>query len=33
MLERFMRTFAINPNTAKNRKIVNELLDYGKIAV
>jgi hypothetical protein len=24
--------FAINPNTAKNQKIVKELLDYGKIA-
>jgi hypothetical protein len=22
----------INPNTAKNQKIVKELLDYGKIA-
>jgi hypothetical protein len=32
MLERFMCVFAINPNTAKNRKIVKELLDYGKIA-
>ena len=32
MLERFMCRFAINPNTAKNRKIVKELLDYGKIA-
>lgn len=32
MLERFMCMFAINPNTAKNQKIVNELLDYGKIA-
>jgi hypothetical protein len=32
MLERFMYVFAINPNTAKNRKIVKELLDYGKIA-
>lgn len=33
MLERFMSVFAINPNSAKNRKIVKELLDYGKIAV
>lgn len=32
MLERFMCRFAINPNTAKNQKIVNELLIYGKIA-
>lgn len=32
MLERFMCLFAINPNTAKNQKIVRELLDYGKIA-
>jgi len=32
MLERFMCRFAINPNTAKNQKIVKELLEYGKIA-
>jgi hypothetical protein len=32
MLERFMYRFAINPNTAKNQKIVKELLIYGKIA-
>ena len=32
MLERFICMFAINPNTAKNQKIVKELLDYGKIA-
>jgi hypothetical protein len=32
MLERFMCVFAINPNTAKNRKIIMKLLDYGKIA-
>jgi hypothetical protein len=32
MLDRFMCMFAINPNTAKNQKIVKELLDYGKIA-
>lgn len=32
MLERFMCVFAINPNTAKNRKIVKELMNYGKIA-
>ena len=32
MLERFMCVFAINPNTAKNQKIVKELLEYGKIA-
>jgi hypothetical protein len=32
MLERFMCRFAINPNTAKNQKIVKELLGYSKIA-
>ena len=32
IIERFMCRFAIDPNTAKNQKIVNELLDYGKIA-
>ena len=33
MLKRFMRMFAINPNTPKNQKIIKEeLLDYGKIA-
>lgn len=32
MLERFMCMFAINPNTAKNQKIIKELLDYGNIA-
>lgn len=32
MLQRFMCRFTINPNTAKNQKIVKELLDYGKIA-
>jgi hypothetical protein len=32
MLERFMCRFAINPYTAKNQKIVKELLEYGKIA-
>ena len=32
MLERFMCRFAINPDTAKNQKIVKELLEYGKIA-
>lgn len=32
MLERFMCMFAINPHSAKNQKIVNELLNYGKIA-
>jgi len=32
MLERFMCRFAINPHTAKNKKIVKELLDYGMIA-
>ncbi len=32
LLERFIGKFAINPNLAKNQKIINELLDYGKIA-
>ena len=32
ILELFIRKFAINPNTAKNQKIVQELLEYGKIA-
>jgi len=32
MLEQFMCRFAINPNSAKNQKIVKELLNYGKIA-
>jgi hypothetical protein len=32
MLGRFMAEFAINPNTTKNQKFVNELLEYGKIA-
>ena len=32
LLERFMCMFAINPYSAKNQKIVKELLDYGKIA-
>lgn len=32
MLERFMCMFAINPYSAKNQKIVKELLNYGKIA-
>lgn len=32
MLERFMCRFAINPYTAKNQKIIKELLDFGKIA-
>lgn len=32
MLERFICRFAINPNSPKNQKIVNELLDYGRIA-
>ena len=32
MLERFICVFAINPNTAKNQKLILELLDYGKIA-
>ena len=32
MLERFICRFAINPNSAKNQKIVNELLEWGRIA-
>lgn len=32
MLERFICMFAINPNTQKNKRIIQELLDYGKIA-
>jgi len=32
MLKRFMCMFAINPYSAKNQKIVKELLYYGKIA-
>jgi len=32
MLERFICRFAINPNSAKNQKIVKELLEFGKIA-
>lgn len=32
LLERFICLFAINPNTQKNKKIIQELLDYGKIA-
>jgi hypothetical protein len=32
LLQQFISMFAINPNTAKNRKIIIELLDYGKIA-
>jgi len=31
MFERFMRIFALNPNTPKNPKIINILLDYSKI--
>ena len=31
ILELFIRKFAIKPNTAKNQKIVQELLEYGKI--
>jgi hypothetical protein len=31
MLEQSMCVFAINPNSAKNQKLVKELLDYGKI--
>jgi IS4 transposase len=32
MLELFIRRFAINPNTRKNQKIINQLCDYGLIA-
>jgi len=32
MLDRFICRFAINPNSAKNQKIVKELLEFGKIA-
>ncbi len=32
MLERFMCMLAINPYSAKNQKILKELLNYGKIA-
>jgi len=32
MLERFISRFAINPNSTKNRKIVKELLELGRIA-
>jgi len=32
MIELFIRKFAVNPNTAKNKKIIQELLEYGKIA-
>ena len=32
MLDLFIRRFAIDPNSRKNRKIVNELLAWGRIA-
>ncbi len=32
MIEQFIVKFAINPNTTKNKKIIEELLLYGKIA-
>jgi hypothetical protein len=32
MLERFICRFAINPNSAKNQKIVKDLLELGRIA-
>lgn len=32
MLNRFISLFGINPNKHKNKKIIQELLDYGKIA-
>jgi hypothetical protein len=31
MLDRFICRFAINPNSTKNRKIVKELLELGRI--
>ncbi len=33
LLKLFIRKFGINTNTKKNRKIIKELRDYGKIAV
>jgi len=32
IIELFIRKLAVNPNTAKNKKIIQELLEYGKIA-
>ena len=32
MLERFFEVFGINPNSAKNQKKINELLNFGSIA-
>ena len=32
MIKRFIRLFGINPNSHKNKKIIRELLNYGKIA-
>lgn len=32
MLDQFICRFAINPNSAKNKKIIKELLDLGRIA-
>jgi hypothetical protein len=32
MLERFICRFHINPNSVKNHKIINELLQLGRIA-
>jgi len=32
MLEQFICRFGINPNSAKNQKIVKELLEWGRIA-
>ena len=32
LLEKVFRKFAINPNTPKNKKIIKELIHYGKIA-
>ena len=32
MINLFIRMFGINPNLPKNKKIINELTNYGKIA-
>ena len=32
MINQFIRMFGINPNLTKNKKIINDLMDYGKIA-
>ena len=33
LLKIFIRKFGINPNTKKNKLIINELRNYAKIAV